>query len=88
MSKVLCEAPNCEHHSIHISVVTHPRRPGSVHREDQWDTGTQHTPLAGPGPERQLAKTHWVASSLKSQLSYTKFRDKCFEIFLLKEVKS
>ncbi|MPC45645.1 hypothetical protein E2C01_039351 [Portunus trituberculatus] len=33
-------------------------------------------------------KAHWVASSLKGQMSYPKFRDKCLETSLLKEVKS
>ncbi|MPC38509.1 hypothetical protein E2C01_032017 [Portunus trituberculatus] len=49
--------------------------------------------LTWEGKEWKLAKgnkksikAHWVASSLKVHMSYPKFRDKCIETSLLKEV--
>ncbi|MPC83961.1 hypothetical protein E2C01_078684 [Portunus trituberculatus] len=42
----------------------------------------------GKGKQNIKKKAQGVASSLKIQVSYPKFRDKCRETSLLKEVKS
>ncbi|MPC53890.1 hypothetical protein E2C01_047794 [Portunus trituberculatus] len=56
-------------------------------REEKVSFFMQEEQLA-KGNKEMEKKSHLVARFLKSQESYPKFRNKCLETFLLKEVKS